>query len=401
MTGMYAHNNGLMGIAPTGPAGWHLPETNITQVDLFNAAGYETINVGGQHERATTAHMRYQVIRDESNDCDWVFRNALELLKERRDRNRPFYMNVFTGEIHASKSMPGAPACRAQDYPPVRARDVVLPATLPDLPEVREVYAHCNAAVQFLDQEFGKFFRSVQEMGFEEDTLMIFTTDHGLDGLRSKGTIYDAGTQIALMVRGAGVEPTPRRVAPLIQNIDVLPTLCEATGISIPAKVQGRSFWPLLSGGDYRPHENIFAERNYHGSPNVGKYQLHYDPARSVRTGRFHYVRNFAERPNHIWYPSEIKKVRDIPLDKIAYVNPLFPPFANERPREELFDLANDPNETTNLSNDPAYAEEKAMLIGLMNQWMQDTKDPILTGPIPPNFSPWPKGLWNEKSNKA
>jgi len=238
-------------------------------------------------------------------------------------------------------------------------------------------------------------------MGFEEDTLMIFTTDHGLDGLRSKGTIYDAGTQIALMVRGAGVEPTPRRVAPLIQNIDVLPTLCEATGISIPAKVQGRSFWPLLSGGDYRPHEYIFAERNYHGSPNVGKYQLHYDPARSVRTGRFHYVRNFAERPNHIWYPSEIKKVRDIPLDKIAYVNPLFPPFANERPREELFDLANDPNETTNLSNDPAYAEEKAMLIGLMNQWMQDTKDPILTGPIPPNFSPWPKGLWNEKSNKA
>lgn len=401
MTGMYAHNNGLMGIAPTGPAGWHLPETNITQVDLFNAAGYETINVGGQHERATTAHMRYQVIRDESNNCDWVFKNAIELLKERRDRKRPFYMNVFTGEIHASKCMPGGPASRTGDYPMVRPEDVVLPATLPDLPEVREVYAHCNAAVKFLDQEFGKFFRSVQEMGFEDDTLIIFTTDHGLDGLRGKGTIYDAGTQIALMVRGAGVKPTPRRVSPLIQNIDLLPTLCEATGISIPPSVQGRSFWPLLAGGRYQPHEHIFTERNYHGSPKPGKYQLHYDPARSVRTERFHYVRNFAEKPNHIWYASEITGVRDIPLDRIAHINPLFPPFDHERPREELFDLVNDPNEKKNLADDPAYADDKAALVSLMNQWMEETKDPLLDGPIPPDFAPWPDGLWNDKQKES
>jgi hypothetical protein len=87
MTGMYAHNNGLMGIAPTGPAGWHLPETNITQVDLFNAAGYETINVGGQHARATTAHMRYQVIRDyiDRNDSRVVMLTATPYNKQYED----------------------------------------------------------------------------------------------------------------------------------------------------------------------------------------------------------------------------------------------------------------------------------------------------------------------------
>ncbi|MFP4353098.1 MAG: hypothetical protein ACLFTU_09740 [Puniceicoccaceae bacterium] len=52
-----------------------------------------------------------------------------------------------------------------------------------------------------------------------------------------------------------------------IGNIDYFPTLLEAAGAAdrIPGDVNGRSFWPLIAGQDYRPHGHIFVERNYHG----------------------------------------------------------------------------------------------------------------------------------------
>lgn len=116
--------------------------------------------------------------------------------------------------------------------------------------------------------------------------------DRGIAGLRAKGTLYDPGTDIALLMRLPGVIPEGKSFSELIQNIDIAPTILEATGVPIPATMQGKSFWPLLTGGSHEAHEAIVIERNWHGD---------YDPMRAVRTKRFHYIRNFGDAPKKAW----------------------------------------------------------------------------------------------------
>lgn len=400
MTGKYAHNNGLMGIVQTGPAGWHLPASNTTMVDIFNQAGYETINIGGQHERLSTEAMGYDVVDDEFHHCEVVYEKAVQMLKQRQSSERPFYMNLYTGEVHGSQWVRNGVWTRSEIYQPGPPEEAVLPPQLPDLPEVRKELASFNAAVRYLDHHIGPLFKAIQDLGFEEDTIVIFTTDHGREGLRAKGFLYDAGTEISFMIRAPQLAQTGIKVDHLMQNIDVLPTLCDAAGLPVPSDVQGRSFWPLLTGGLYHPHNHIFTERNYHGDEGPSKYTLNYDPARSVRTERYHYIRNFAERPNHIWLAAEIKETI---TTNPRHFHQLFPPFSEERAREELFDIVNDPDETRNLAALPEYQAVKKELSARVDQWMQATSDPVLTGGVPPDASPWPvpKDEWEFRHDKG
>ncbi len=108
---------------------------------------------------------------------------------------------------------------------------------------------------------------------------------------------------------------------------------------------------------------------------------------RAVRTGRFRYMRHFAEKPLRYWLPDEVK-------DRLAKEyeivwNYLWPPMTEPRDQEELFDLENDPNETKNLADDPEYQDIKANLHKKLDQWMEETEDPILRGPIPDKMNPW------------
>jgi hypothetical protein len=68
----------------------------------------------------------------------------------------------------------------------------------------------------------------------------------------------------------------------------------------------------------------------------------------------------------------------------------LWPTPSLPRAEEELFDVANDPDEFVNLADDPRYQEIKAELAAQLDIWMHDTQDPLLQGPIPPRLNAWP-----------
>ena len=104
------------------------------------------------------------------------------------------------------------------------------------------------------------------------------------------------------MMRGPGIS-AGSTVEHLVQNIDYVPTFLEAVGAEIPEDIQGQSFWPLLMGNDYTPKERIFAERNWHGPSN--------DPMRSVRTERYHLIKNFDTLLKTPWTPETVPEVRD------------------------------------------------------------------------------------------
>ncbi len=294
MTGRYAHTTEAIGLSHMG---WPLHARQMTIVDYLNAAGYETILSGVNHERHPNSDRYAMDLTRHWADwnADRAVANAVAYL-ETRDRSRPFYLNIGTQQPHSSSWGDG------RKYGgPVPPEQVWIPPYIPDNRATRAGLGLFQAAVRFMDTQFGLLLDALDQLGYAQNTVVVFTTDHGISAARSKGTLYDRGVEIALLVRMPGGQGAGRQVTHLIQNIDFMPTFCEAAGVPVPGDVQGRSFWPLLTGGEYRPHDALYTERNYHGErPARGAdgFVDQYDPVRAVRTPEFHYLR---------WFKPEVK----------------------------------------------------------------------------------------------
>jgi arylsulfatase A-like enzyme len=401
MTGMYAHTNGLMGLVNRG---WTLPLSTRTIVDHLNDAGYETVHSGLQHERHRKEDNRYRREIEASVFAEDAIGSAIHYLEERAAAPQgrpPFYLNIGTIETHESRWNSRDRFGRVAVYDPGPPEEAYVPPFLPDVPPIRREMTHFQASIRYLDREIARLFEAVERLGYGDNTLVVFTTDHGISAHRAKGTLYGHGLEIALLMRGPGL-PAGRQINHLISNIDVCPMLLEAVGAPIPPQVQGRSFWPLLRGGDYQPHEALFFERNYHGGVPTDqpapepRLNPGYDPMRAVRTDRFHYIRNVGENQKRHWLPEQVTVVNETFQ---SWYTELWPPPTLPRPREELFDVPSDPHETRDLADEPEFADVKAGLGARLDRWMEATDDPIRRGPIPDRLNTWI--VPGEKSNPS
>lgn len=387
MTGQYSHSNGLMGLVNRG---WSLPVERQTIVDDLNTAGYETVNCGIQHERHGRADNRYQIVK-ESRAVEDAVGDAVAYLKDHHGSDRPFYINIATAETHPSQWGSINRSGRADAYEPWRPDDVYVPPFIPDTPQTRKELSCFQGCIRYMDHHLGTLFEAVNQLGYRDNTVVVFTNDHGVAAPRAKPTVYEAGSGISLLMHVPGVPAM--QVDHLVQNIDYTPTLLYLAGVEIPDRAQGKSFAPLLTGGTYTPHEQVFLERNYHsGTPNgeplsTDQPNSYFDPMRSVRTDRFRYIRHLAEHPKRYWLPHEVED--RLGTDYEVVWNYLWPPMTEPRDREELFDLENDPNETRNLADDPEFQSIKSDLSDRVDRWMAETADPILNGEIPDRLHPW------------
>jgi choline-sulfatase len=171
-----------------------------------------------------------------------------------------------------------------------------------------------DAEVAYTDAQVGRLLAALDAAGRREDTLVVVLADHGeqLGEHREQSHgffVYDASVQIPLIMAGPGIEP--RVVPDQVRIVDVLPTVLDLIGVPAPAGVQGASLRPVLSG--QRQELLAFSETWY---------------------PRFHYG----------W--SELQAVRDGAYKFIL------------APTRELYDVAKDPGELTNLATtDPARAD--------------------------------------------
>lgn len=359
MTGRHAHRSGLIGLVNRG---FELPAPVPTVVDVLDEAGYETVLAGFQHERLRRRDLRFR--RDLSTRPDGSeetgdmliergVARAEAFLRERRPGDPPFFLDLGSWETHAPWSRP--------EYEPYRPRldDVEVPPFLPDAPLVRAQLARFASAVAFLDRAVGRLLDTLRATGLAEDTLVTFTTDHGIAFPRAKSTLYEPGVATTLILRWPGRVPAGRVVTERLPNVDLLPTWCEAVGVAPPAGIDGRSFWPLATGAPgYAPRDAVFAERNFHDD---------FDPQRSVVRGRFKYVRNLARR-----------RARSHPrdMDWMREEADLWRGFLDvDRPDEQLFDLEADPDEMHDLAGAPEHAATLASLREALDAWMESTGD--------------------------
>ena len=103
-----------------------------------------------------------------------------------------------------------------------------MPGYLPDIKESREELSAFQGAIQKVDDSVGRIQHLLENVGVLDETLLIFTTDHGIAFPRAKGTLYDPGIEIILLMRWPfGGFTGGKTYDHLISNIDILPTILD------------------------------------------------------------------------------------------------------------------------------------------------------------------------------
>ncbi len=299
--------------------------------------------------------------------CD----DLIETLREMKERDAPFFISAGCVEPHRL----GGPdehhyiGFIGKHMQPDDTKGVVVPGYLEDNAGVRTELAELQGAVKHVDFHFGRVLDALDDLGLTDDTLVVFTADHGIAMPRAKCSCYDPGLEIALILRlpSRSGWNGGRVVDALAPNTDLTPSLCEVAGAPVPESAQGRSWTPLLDGGEYMENEAFFPELSYHS---------YYDPIRAVRTRRHKLMVFFSAAPSFM----------DPEQSWIPRTHPKTPaePALTHHPDIELYDIDADPWEQENLVDDPACAVMKRELMQRLYRHLVATDDPILQGAITP-----------------
>lgn len=243
------------------------------------------------------------------------------------------------------------------------------PATLPllpvmvDTPKTRTALANYYQDITSVDQRLGKVLASLTRHGYDDNTLVIYTSDQGPEWPHCKWTTYDTGLRVPFIIRWPGkLAPAPGSVSDaLISLADLAPTLIDIAGGSPPEHMDGRSFRKLLLGETKTHRDRIHASH-------TGDGEMNQFPQRCVRDERYKYILNLhADRKWTTHFtkvdgiPDSHKEVYDTWLAAAAK-DPAAAKIVDILERhapEELYDTQADPYEVNNLAG---KAEMKPLL---------------------------------------
>ncbi len=294
-----------------------------------------------------------------------------------RAGNRPFF-------IQANISAPHRPFGQYAKFNPEQrlpeAEKMHIPAYLPDVPAVREEMREYMAAVEIADRIVGTVLAEVAKARPDDETLIIFTSDQGYGFQRAKASPYAAGLRIPMIFQGPGVVADQRN-ATLVSLIDLMPTILDFLDVEVPATVQGKSLWPLLSGQakDLPRRELLFAEHNSHGPVPAEFY-----PSRVVTDGRFYLIENLDPSKSYllpedlkhekVWGNKSYQATLDA-RDQFPIPYKLLRELEQGRGALEFYDNHSDPEQIQNLVSRPEYQARIQKMKQALDVWRRETGD--------------------------
>ena len=243
-----------------------------------------------------------------------------------------------------------------------RNNDAVCPFTPEQVELMRRVY---YGMVTLIDGEVGKILDFLDERGLAQDTLLVFTSDHGDyqgdHGLIAKSpALYDVLTRVPFIARWPGQIDANRRDDRFASHIDLLPTFAAAAGLPRPPQAQGRNLLPCLrdggAGGAIRP----FAVSEY-GLPGAP-----YDEERLMAEGLAGTVftnpnnKRLSWEGNPVSLAGRIRMLRNHSWKLVEEA---------QGGAGELYDLQNDPHELRNLWDNPHYQAIRGELHSQLASW--------------------------------
>jgi len=287
---------------------------------------------------------------------------------DKRPDGRPYFLWVNFNDPHH----PWDSTALERPHDPAT---VTLTPDVPDVPGMREDFRRYYDEIGRMDEEFQWVLDTIAARGNPDNTIIVFMGDNGMALPRGKGSLYERGLHVPLLVRW------PKRVKSgqvndeLISGEDITPTLLEAAGAEPVKEMTGRSFLGALTGQPHSPREALFGARLYHGnSPFEPDTKAStFDLSRCVRTQKWKLIYNCT--PQMEYQP--VDSARDTGWQQVLGLHKEGKLKANweriyfgKRPVLELYDLQKDPHELENLAGRMEHAKIERELKVLLAEKM-------------------------------
>ncbi len=355
--------------------------------ELLRANGYYTTN----NSKTDYQFGQPFTIWDENGrDADWRHAPA----------GQPFFAMFSQNLTHESRLFIPAHAT-ATDDAAGRAREhaerlallgtrtdpaaVIVPDYLPDTPLVRQEIAQHYDNIRLMDDWVGEQISLLEEEGVLDETVVIFTTDHGDGFPRAKRFIYDSGLHVPFIVRYPDGKRAGAQDDRLVSFVDVAPYFLHMTGTPSRSFIQGRNVFD----DDTPQRRYVFAARD--------RLDEHPDLSRAVRDERYKFIRNqmperalfaplyFRENLGSMQELRRLAASGDLP-ERLSHY------FAVPRVPEELYDTETDPHELINLAADPEHRETLLRMRSALDDWLRRTGELGREGERAMVLAMWPDG---------
>jgi len=318
---------------------------------------------GGKFSRAFAARRPIEHCKPkflEVRACDFL----------RRRRNEPFILYINFLEPHMpffgpldnehdpqQVDLPANFADPLEDNEPLRyriIREYCRANYGQNESNIRELIARYWGLVTQVDLSVGAILRTLDELGLAEDTIVVYTSDHGdmmgAHHMVEKSVMYQEAVRIPWLVRAPNVKG--RLIEQPVSQIDMVPTVLELLGSKRGADLPGRSLVPLIETGR-TAQDHVFIQWN----PNSGALKLKKGGTNLASKGQLKRIEN--EHSRAVISPDGWKLC------------------LSDVDKSQLFNLRDDPGETTNLFDSTRHRDVISRLTGKIRQWQESVHDKV------------------------
>ena len=363
-TGIYAPRGGFQYHRKSRPA--NLPKGFKPWTQTLQAAGYYTSN-NSKTDYNITAPVK-EAWNESSRKASW---------RRRPSPDTPFFhMQTFTttheSSLHFNENT------LKNEKTGTSPKDVWVAPYHPDTATFRYTYARYHDRHKMVDQQIGDLVGRLEQDGLLEDTFIFYFGDHGGVLPRGKGYVYESGLHVPLVVRipenfkHLVDHQRGSRTKGFVEFVDFGPTVLHLAGVKVPQLIDGKPFLgPDISAADLAGRNEAFGYAD--------RMDEKYDHVRSLRVGKYHYIRNFTGfypdglQNNYRYKMLAFEEWRQ--LWQQGKLNETQSRFFNARPPEQLFDVEADPHEVNDLSGDPKHTARLKELRGKLNARLKSLND--------------------------
>lgn len=322
-----------------------IPESFRLYPEVLRAAGYYCTN---------NSKTDYN-LPDRKNVWDESSKHAHY---KNRATGQPFFAVFNFTTTHESQVAPKA----GKENFRIPPEQMPLPPYHPDTPDIRRDWANYYDQMTLMDEQVGKMLEQLKKAGLEEDTIVIYCSDHGGALPRGKRNLHDSGTRVPLIVRipEKWKQWRPARPGSWVDDpvsfVDLPATFFSLCGAETPANYQGQAF---LGEKKAAPRDYVFLYR--------GRMDARYDNSRAIRNKQYCYMKNYApHRPWGQYYEYAFQQQPSMRSWYAEYLagrcNEVQSAYWKPKAPEEFYEIGSDPFEIKNLIDDPAQSERIAVM---------------------------------------
>ena len=339
-------------------------------VHYFRDSGYQVALAGKGHIAPQSVYPFKKIgkeAKDNSGESTFGIEAVSEFISD--NQNKPYFLVIASHNTHGPWSR--------GDRSKYSAKNINVPSFMIDTPQFRNDLVRYYAEISDLDREVGLVENALVANGQKDNTIFIFTSEHGAGMPFAKFTTYDAGLKVAFIMRWPNKINADTKSDALIQYVDVVPTLLELANKQAPENIDGKSFKKVIFNPDL-PHRDlvygVHTTRNIRGGSNY--------PIRSIRDKTHKLILNLLHESKFEnsgtkgiklgrgmlgdWYKAG-QAGNKRALEKVARIT--------KRPKMELYNIQNDPFEEYNLIDEPGSETIVEALLPSLIAWMDDQGD--------------------------